>query len=194
MGHINEKNLWTMNSKGMGEGILDCSEGIDLCEHCAYGKLSRVKFPSGATRANGILEVVHSDVFGPVSVPSLGGSLYYVSFIDDFPRMTWFYFLKNKSEVFERFQEFKALVENQFDIKIKVLRTNNSGKFCGKAFNHLFKQNNIAQQNTTRYMPQHNKVAERMNIMLMEKARSMLSGAGLTQLFWAKAVNTMCYW
>jgi hypothetical protein len=86
---------------------------IRLCEHCIYGKQIRVQFPFGATRENGILELVHSDVFVLVTVPSLGGSMYYVSFIDDFSRNTWIYFLRNKSEVFERFKEFKALVENQ---------------------------------------------------------------------------------
>jgi hypothetical protein len=85
---------------------------VDFCEHCVYGKQSQVRFPSGATRANGILELVHSDVFGPVLVPSLGGSLYYVSFIDDFFRKTWIYFLRKKLEVFEKFEEFKSLVEN----------------------------------------------------------------------------------
>jgi hypothetical protein len=58
------------------------------------------------------LELIHSDVFGPIPIPSLGGSLYYVSFIDDFSRKTWLYFLKKKSEVFKKFKEFKALVEN----------------------------------------------------------------------------------
>jgi hypothetical protein len=56
---------------------------------------------------------VHNDVFGPMSVPSLKNSVYYVSFIYDFSRTTWLYFLKKKSEVYDRFKEFKALVENQ---------------------------------------------------------------------------------
>ena len=56
-----------------------------------------------------------------------------MSFIDDFSRMTWVYFLK-KSEVFEKFLEFKVLVENQTDKRIKVLRTNNGGEFCGNKF------------------------------------------------------------
>ena len=73
------------------------------------------------------MELVDSDVFGHMSVPSLGGSRYYVSSIDDFSRMTWIYFLKNKSEVFERFLEFKDLVENQTNRNITVLRTNNGG-------------------------------------------------------------------
>jgi hypothetical protein len=69
-------------------------------------------------------------VFGTISVSSLGGSLYYVSFIDDFSRKTCIYFLRNKSNVFEKFKEFKSDMENQTDKKIKVLRTNNGGELC----------------------------------------------------------------
>ena len=92
-----------------------------------------------------------------MSVPSLGGSMYYVSFIDDFYKMTWIYFLK-KSEVFERFLEFKALVENQTNRKIKVLRIDNGGEFYGKEFNQFCKQHDITRQNTMPYMPQQNRV------------------------------------
>jgi hypothetical protein len=63
------------------------------------------------TREKGILELVHSDVVGPILVTSLGGSMYYVSLIDDFFRNTWIYFLRKKSKVFEKFKEFKSLVE-----------------------------------------------------------------------------------
>ena len=69
-----------------------------------------MNFPFRGKRMKQILELVHSDVFGPVKVPSLGKSMYYVSFIDDFSRNTWIYFLKKKSEVFDRLKEFKALV------------------------------------------------------------------------------------
>eukprot|EP00253_Pinus_taeda_P034923 PITA_34923 len=111
---------------------------------------------------------------------------------DDFSRNTWTYFLKKKSEVFDRFKEFKALVENQTEKKIKVLRTDNGGEFCGKEFEEFCKKCGIARQKTTPYTPQQNGVAERMNKTLMERARSMLSGAGLGQEFWAEAVDTAC--
>jgi hypothetical protein len=112
MGHIGEKGLRAMHNKGMVEDFPTCNLEVNFCEHCIYGKQSRVRFPFGETRANGILELVYSDVFGPVTVPSLGGSLYYVSFIDDFFRKIWIYSLRKKSEVFEKFKEFKSLVEN----------------------------------------------------------------------------------
>jgi hypothetical protein len=93
-----------------------------------------VRFPYEATREKGILELFHSDVFDVVSFPSIGGSLYYVSFIDDFSKKKWIYFLRKKAHVFGKFKEFKSLLENQTDKKIKVLRTNNCGEFCGKEF------------------------------------------------------------
>ena len=77
--------------------------------------------------AKEILEIVHSDVCGLMSSSSLSGYVYYVSFIDDFSRKTWIYFLKGKSEVFSKFKEYKALVENQTDRKIKTLQSNNDG-------------------------------------------------------------------
>jgi hypothetical protein len=166
---------------------------FDFCEHCIYGKQNRVRFPSGATREKGILELIHNDVFGPILVPSLGKSVYYVSFIDDFSRNTWIYFLRKKSEVFDKFKEFKALVENQTEKKIKVLRTDNGGEFCGNEFKEFCKKCGIARKKTTPYTPRQNGVAEMMNKTLMEKARSMLSGADLGQEFSAEAVGTSCY-
>jgi hypothetical protein len=89
-----------MHNKGMVEGFPKCGLEVKFCEHCIYGKQSRVRFPFGETRENGILDLVHSDVFGPVTIISLGRSLYYVSFIDDFSKKTWIYFLRKKSKVF----------------------------------------------------------------------------------------------
>lgn len=112
LGHISEKGLRSMHSKGIVEGFFNCSSKFDFCEQCVYGKQNRVSFSTKVTTVKIILELVHSDAFGPVSVPSLGGSRYYVSFTDNFSRVTWLYFLKKKLEVFEKFLEFKFLVEN----------------------------------------------------------------------------------
>jgi len=78
------------------------------------------------------LDLVHSDVCGPMSVPSMGGYLYITTFIDDFSWKTWIYFLKSKDEVFSKFKEFKAQVENLTNRKIKVLRSDNGGEYNSK--------------------------------------------------------------
>ena len=141
----------------------------------------------------GILELVHNDVFIPMSIPSLSKFVYYVSFIDDFSRNTWIYFLRMKPEVFDKFKEFKALVENQIEKKIKVLRTDNGAVFYKKEFEEFYKKCGRSQKKTTPYTPQKNGVAERLNVTLMENARSMLSGVGLGQELWAEAMETACY-
>jgi hypothetical protein len=76
--HIGEKGLRLLHGKGMVGGMSKFFLDFDFCEHCVYGKHNRVRFPFGAIRAEGILQLVHSDVFGPVSVPTLGKSVYYV--------------------------------------------------------------------------------------------------------------------
>jgi hypothetical protein len=154
MAHIREKGLRLLHGKGMVEGMSNCSLYFDFCEHCVYEKKNKVRFPSGATREEGILQLVHNDFFGTVAVPSLRKYVYYVSFIDDFLRNTWIYFLGKKSEFFDRFKEFKALVENQTEKIIKVLRTDNGREFCGSEFEEFCKKCSIARKNTTPYTPQ----------------------------------------
>jgi hypothetical protein len=84
--------------------------------------LPKASFPSSDNRSFGVLDLVLTDVCGPMSRASLSGCEYYLTFNDDHSRKTWIYFLKAKSEVFKRFQEFKTLVENQTGKRIKVLR------------------------------------------------------------------------
>ena len=102
-----------------------------------------------------------------MKVPSLGKSMYYVSFIYDFSRNTWIYFLKKKYDVFDKCKEFKALVENQIEKKIKVLRIDIGGDFCSNEFEEFCKKYGVAWYKTTPYKPQQNGVAERMKKTLM---------------------------
>jgi hypothetical protein len=104
------------------------------CKGCAQGKNVKNLFPSNDNKAKGVLDIVHSDVCGPMSATSLSEYVYYVSFIDDLSRRTWIYFLKSKGEVFSKFKEFKALVENISKRKIKILRSNNAGEFTSDDF------------------------------------------------------------
>jgi len=129
----------------MVEGMINSSVDFDFCENCVYGKQNWMSFPFNGKKAKQILDLVHSDVFGLVKVPSLGKSMYYVSFIDDFLRNTWIYFLKNKYEYFDRFKKFKALVENRTGKKVKVLRIENGGEFCSKEFEEFCKKCGIAR-------------------------------------------------
>jgi transposase InsO family protein len=152
----------------MVEGMFNFSLDFDFCEHCVYGKRNQVIFPSGAMRVEVNLHLVHSDVFGPMSFPSLGKCVYYISFIDDFSRNTWIYFLRKKYEVFDKFKEFKALIGNQTEKRIKVSRTDNGGEFYGNEFEEFCKKCGIARKNTTPYTPRENGFVESINRTLIE--------------------------
>ena len=105
---------------------------------------------------------------------SLRGHAYYAYFIDDYSCKTWIYFLKNKDEVFERFKEFKALVENLSKKKIKILRLDNGGEFMSNEFNDYCKEVGIKRELTIPYNPQQNGVAERNNRSIMEVVKAMI--------------------
>jgi transposase InsO family protein len=94
-----------------------------------------------------------------MSVTSVIGSMYYVPFIDDFSRKTWNYFLKTKDEVFSMFKEFKLVVENQIEKKIKFLRSNNGGEYTSKEFEYFFKEAGIKRELIVPYNPHQNGVA-----------------------------------
>ena len=98
------------------------------------GKKTKKTFPSSESKAKGILETIHSDVCGPMSSNSLSGYAYYVSFIDNFSRNTWFYFMNIKDEVFSKFKEFKALIKNHYEKNIKTIRSDNGGEFTSNEF------------------------------------------------------------
>jgi hypothetical protein len=79
-----------------------------MCKGCALGKNAKDTFLSSKSRSKGILDLIHSNVSGSMSVASLQGSSYYVTFIDEFSRKTWIFFMKTKDEVFSQFREFRA--------------------------------------------------------------------------------------
>lgn len=110
-GHLNARSLKILNQKEMVVGLPKIYE-LNFCEGCVYGKHSRASFPvRKAWRASKCPELVHADLCGPMKTESLGGSRYFLLFTDDYSRMRWVYFLKFKSEAFENFKKFKALVE-----------------------------------------------------------------------------------
>lgn len=107
--------------------------------------------------------------------------------------MTHVYFLKNKSEAFQRFREYKAKVENLLNKKIKILRSDDGLEFCNKEFDNYLKQMGIIHQETNPYTPQRNGLSERFNRTLVGKAKCLLFDAGLEKKFWAEAVSTAVY-
>jgi transposase InsO family protein len=124
---------------------------------------------------------------------SISGYVYYVSFIDDYSRKTWVYFLKSKDEVFDKFKEFKPLIENLSERKIKILKSDNGGEYTSKEFVNFCKDAGIKRKLTTPYNPQQNGVAERKNINIMEAVKTMIHDQDLPMHLWEKAARTTMY-
>ena len=108
---------------------------------CVVGKHPEHKFNWGkANQDTCILGMIHSDISDLMPVTSMNWSRYLLTFIDDFSRYTWVFFLKNKSEVCEKFSELKALIENASGININILRYDNGGEYVSNYFLYIFSQ------------------------------------------------------
>jgi transposase InsO family protein len=160
------------------------------------GRFYRFRFGScnyGDSKEEGVLELIHSDVCGPMPSSSISGYVYYVSFIDDYSHKTWVYFLKSKNEVFSKFKEFKALIENLFERKIKILKSDNGGEYTSKEFVNFCKDVGIKRELTTPYNPQKNGVAEQKNRTIMEAMKTMIHDQDLPICLWAEAAMAVVY-
>ncbi|KAD6119895.1 hypothetical protein E3N88_11166 [Mikania micrantha] len=169
----------------MGNSGLSKIVGVgDIC------KQNRVTFKiHSPSRKERILDLVHSDVCGPMKTRSLGGCSYFVTFIDDHSRKVWVYSLKSKNQVFDVFKQFHALVERQTGKNLKCIRTDNRGEYIGP-FDAYCREKGIRHQKSPPKTPQLNGLAERMNRTLAERVRCLFSHAGLPNSFWGEALNT----
>ncbi|MCO5572769.1 hypothetical protein L7F22_026528 [Adiantum nelumboides] len=189
-GHVGYGSLMTLQRHNMVHDLsLLEMPPRHVCEGCVLGKMHRFAFSQdGSVRATRKLQLVHSDVCGPMRTPSVGNSLYFVTFIDDFSRLCWVYPLKEKSDVFAVFQHYVSMVENETGCKVQTLRTDRGGEYMSGAFKDFLEKKGIKQQCTMPYTPQQNGVAKRKNRSLMEMARCMLKAKSLPHKLWMEAV------
>ena len=100
-------------------GLSQIQSPSQICEECVVGKQQLDHFSKGKSwRAKKALELVHSDICRPINLTSNGGEHYFITFIDDYSRKTWVYFLQEKSKAFSAFKNFKALVEKESGLPI----------------------------------------------------------------------------
>ena len=144
-GHLGTQNLNKLANENLVTGFdFDSKNELDFCESCVYGKLHKCPFlNSGAKRADEPLGLVHSDLCGKITPKSAGGAEYFLTFTDDKTRYVWVYALKQKSEVFSKFCEWKAFVEKSSGHKLKTLRTDNGGEFMSNKFQDYLKAEGV---------------------------------------------------
>ena len=125
---MSEKGMTVLAKKNVLSGIKNVH--LQKCSNCLAGKQNRVSFQRHPpSRKSEILDLVHSDVCGPMKTRTLGGSVYFVTFIDDHSRKLWVYTLKTKDQVLGVFKQFQASVERETGKKLKCICTDNGGEY-----------------------------------------------------------------
>ena len=194
LGHVSYFKLSVMVKKSMLKGLPQLDVRTDtVCVGCQYGKAHQLPYEESKFKAKEPLELVHSDVFGPVKQQSISGMRYMVTFIDDFSRYVWVFFMKEKSDTFSKFKEFRESAEGEVGKKIRCLRTDNGGEYSSSGFSQYLRECRIRHQYTCANTPQQNGVAKRKNRYLVEIYRCMLYAKNAPGRLWAEAMGTATF-
>ena len=144
MGHINSSRIHGLVKSGILNSLI--FEPIPVFESCLEGKMTKRPFKAKGNRAIIQLELVHTDVCGPMSVQARGEYEYFITFTDDYARYGYVYLMRHKSEDFDKFREYKAEAEKQLGVHIKQLRSNRGGEYLSGEFKSYLVQEGIISQ------------------------------------------------
>jgi transposase InsO family protein len=139
------------------------------------------------------LEMLHMDSFGPVANISIGDTKYGLVTIDDYSCFTWVFFLQDKNETQEVLKKFLIRTQNEFDAKVKKIRSDNGTEFKNTQVEDFLDKEGIKNEFSAPYISQQNRVAERKNYTLIEMVRTMLDEYKTLDQFWVEAINTACH-
>ena len=195
LGHLGYDNLAKLPN--MVDGIKipasDFKAKAEMCEPCVLSKQHRQPFPTSQRVTTQPLELVHMDVCGPMPVPSLGGSKYFATILDDYSSYSIVIPVTTKSSVASAVIASFTELENQTGHKLKIVRTDRGGEYlCGELKDYLVKKG-VVHELTAPYTPEQNGAAERLNRTLEERVRAMLEDSKLPPKLWAEAVSTASY-
>lgn len=192
--HVNFDNIVKASKIKAVRGLLVLSKPENtLCKECQLGKMSSSTFKGKPFTIENLLDLVHTDLCGPMKTRSVKGDRYFMILTDDCSRMMWVTFLKDKSKDFGKFKAFRASVEKESGKRIKCLRTDQGGEFTSGEFNKYYEEHGIKRQLSAPQTPQQNGLAERNNQTVVEAARTMLIQGKVSHTFWKEAVSTIVY-
>ncbi|KAK2445742.1 putative mitochondrial protein [Trifolium repens] len=195
LGHANWRLISKLSKLKLVKGPPNLKYHSDaLCGPCQIGKISKTSFkPKNIVSTSRPLELLHIDLFGPVSTASINGNKYGLVIVDDYSRWTWVKFLRVKDDAYDVFSIFCTQVQNEKGLKILKVRSDHGGEFENEPFATFCEDHGIVHEFSAPRTPQQNGVVERKNRSLQEMARTMMHETKLAKHFWAEAVNTACY-
>lgn len=194
-GHRELAAIKDLENKDLASGIkiVDC--GIkEVCDHCVKGKMTRKPFPKETThKTKAILDLIHTDVCGPMQTSTPAGKRYLLTIIDDYSRFTKVCLMEQKSETKKFLKEFVESMKTLHQKKPKIIRSDRGREYIDSELTNYLKEEGIKIQYTASYTPEQNGVAERKNRTLIEMVRCMLFDTDMDKKFWGEAVNTANY-
>ncbi|GJU07417.1 putative ribonuclease H-like domain-containing protein [Tanacetum coccineum] len=195
LGHVNFKNINKLVKDNLVRGLPSKTFKLDhSCVACRKGKQHRASCKKIEERTvREPLELLHMDLFGPVSVESINKKKYCLVVTDDCSKFSWVFFLAYKDETYDMLHDLIVGLENRLRHKVKTIRCDHGTEFKNQLMNEFCAKKGIKREYSIARTPQQNGVAERKNRTLIEAARTMLADSLLPIQFWAEAVNTACY-
>ena len=194
LGHPSSKILLsTLKPIFPSISLSQIDEVYSSCEYCISAKMHRFHLNKTPIVSTSLLELVHSDVWGPSPLTSLLGFNYYVIFVDDYSCFTWLFLLKHKNEVLSIFKHFKFMVETQFNSKLKILRTDNGSEYINNEFKSFCSTFGILHQSSCPHTPEQNGVSERKHRHMVETSLTLLYQSHLPLNYWSYAFSAATY-
>lgn len=194
LGHVNFKYLEILIKNKLLNGMpREIENEFMKCKTCIESKMHNVPFKNNRSKAQEILEIVHTDVCGPFSTTGFKGEKYFISFIDDYSKIARVYVMKSKSEVFDCVIEYINEVENLTGKRVKILRCDNGKEYLNGKIYNFCKSKGIKIDNCPAYVHELNGVAERFNRTIMDISRSLLAKANIHKKYWPEIVCAATY-
>ena len=190
LGHVSPARMRLLTGQVTGMGAMKLHDQL-TCDICDLTKLTRKINREPPKRASRRLGRVHTDVWGPFRIPSISGSRYFLSLIDDLTRKSWIFFLRTRNEIHRKIEDWRAEIRLEIGEEAAIFRSNNAKEY--RKFEEAVRSQGIKVEFTTAYTPEENGVAERFNRTVIQMARAMLLWAELPQKFWGEAASTANY-
>jgi len=195
LAHVGMGTLKKLLKKELIRGLKDVKfEKDKLCSACQASKQVANTHPTKTYLSTSrVLELLHMDLFGPTTYVSLSGNQCCLVIVDDYSQYTWTFFLQDKTKVTSIFKKLAKKAQNQFEVKIKKIRSNNGKEFDNTNIEEYCDEIGIKHEFFSTYTLQQNGVVERKNRTLITLARAMLDEYNTPEKMWVEAINTACY-
>jgi len=195
LGHIGNDSLVNLlkMSDGIDLSLAEVKEDKKMCKICMEAKHTRTKFDNNRTKASRPLQIIHTDLCGPINPTTWDGNKYFITFLDDYTHYTMVYLLKSKAEAEVKIKEYVRRMETHLNKKVAKIRCDNGKEYINNTVINWCKGKGIELNTTIPHTPQLNGRAERLNRTLLEKVRALLFDSNMNKNMWGEALYTATY-